>query len=217
MQGEDAKRRGVMLVISSPSGAGKSSLARSLVEIDKNIKLSVSVTTRERRPSEADGVHYHFVTKRKFDAMRQANELLEWAEVHSNFYGSPREPIERALAAGDDVLFDIDWQGTQQLYAQMRADIVGVFILPPSASELKHRLERRAEDAADVIQRRLRNAQTEIAHWAEYDYVLINEDFQHTFEQLRNILSAERVRRARQTSLAGHIDTLERELAKLTS
>ncbi len=210
-------RRGVMLVISSPSGAGKSTLARSLIETDKGISLSVSVTTRERRPSEVHGVHYHFIDKRQFDAMRRANDLLESAEVHGNFYGSPREPIERALASGNDVLFDIDWQGTQQLYAKMRADIVGVFILPPSAMELKHRLERRAEDAGEVIQRRLRNARIEIEHWQEYDYVLINEDLNRTFEQLKNILAAERTRRTRQNSLATHVAALDQELAKLTS
>jgi len=211
------KRRGLMLVISSPSGAGKSSLARSLIETDKGIQLSVSVTTRERRPSEAEGVHYHFVNKRRFDAMRDAGELLEWAEVHGNFYGSPREPIERALSDGYDVLFDIDFQGAQQLYERMRADVVGVFILPPAAQELKNRLERRAEDAGQVIQRRLRNARNEITHWEEYDYVLVNEDFQRTFEQLNSILAAERARRTRQLDLADFIAMLDAELAKLTA
>lgn len=208
-------RRGVMLVISSPSGAGKSTLARTLIEADKSIQLSISVTTRDRRPSEVDGVHYHFVDRRKFDAMRKAGDLLEWAEVHGNFYGSPREPIERALAAGDDVLFDIDWQGTQQLYARIRADIVGVFILPPSAAELKHRLERRAEDSGDVIERRLRNARTEIGHWKEYDYVLVNEDLNRTFEQLVHILAAERVRRPRQNGLVEYVTKLDGDLRKL--
>jgi len=210
-------RRGVMLVISSPSGAGKSTLARSLIESDKAIQLSVSVTTRDRRPSEVEGVHYYFVDKRRFDAMRRAGDLLESAEVHGNFYGSPREPIERALAAGNDVLFDIDWQGTQQLYAKMRTDIVGVFILPPSAVELKHRLERRAEDSGDIIQRRLRNARTEIEHWKEYDYVLVNEDLNRTFEQLKHILAAERTRRTRQNTLAAHVANLDQDLARLTS
>jgi guanylate kinase len=210
-------RRGVMLVISSPSGAGKSTLARSLIEADKAIRLSISVTTRDRRPSEVDGVHYHFVDRRKFDAMRRAGDLLESAEVHGNFYGSPREPIERALAAGEDVLFDIDWQGTQQLYAKMRADIVGVFVLPPSATELKHRLERRAEDSGEVIHRRLRNARTEIEHWTEYDYVLVNEDLNRTFEQLTHILAAERSRRIRQTGLAAHVAGLDAELSKLAT
>lgn len=217
MNGPQPSRRGVMLVISSPSGAGKSTLTRSLIGEDKNIHLSVSVTTRERRHSEADGVHYHFISKRKFEAMRDAGDLLESAEVHGNFYGSPREPIEQALANGRDVLFDIDWQGAQQLYQRMREDIVGVFVLPPSARELKSRLERRAEDAGDVIQRRLRNARHEIKHWIEYDYVLVNEDFQTTFVQLKEILSAERARRVRQVDLARQVEKLDQELAKLTS
>ena len=217
MNGPQPSRRGVMLVISSPSGAGKSTLTRSLIGEDKDIHLSVSVTTRERRHSEADGVHYHFISKRKFEAMRDAGDLLESAEVHGNFYGSPREPIEQALASGRDVLFDIDWQGAQQLYQRMREDIVGVFILPPSANELKSRLERRAEDAGDVIQRRLRNARHEIKHWIEYDYVLVNEDFQTTFVQLKEILSAERARRVRQVDLARQVERLDQELANLTS
>jgi guanylate kinase len=206
-----------MLVISSPSGAGKSTLTRSLIGEDKDVHLSVSVTTRERRHSEADGVHYHFISKRKFEAMRDAGDLLESAEVHGNFYGSPREPIEQALANGRDVLFDIDWQGAQQLYQRMREDIVGVFVLPPSANELKSRLERRAEDAGDVIQHRLRNARHEIKHWIEYDYVLVNEDFQTTFVQLKEILSAERARRVRQVDLVRQVEKLDQELAKLTS
>jgi guanylate kinase len=210
-------RRGVMLVISSPSGAGKSTLARSLIEDDKSIELSVSVTTRARRSSEVDGVHYHFVSKRKFDQMRDGGELLEWAEVHGNFYGSPREPVERALGTGRDVLFDIDYQGARQLYEKMPQDVVGVFVLPPSAEELKHRLERRAEDADHVIERRLRNARTEIEHWAEYDYVLVNQDLNSTFAVLRCILGAERVRRLRQNTLAEQVARLDRDLAKLVS
>ena len=139
-------RRGIMLVVSSPSGAGKTTLTRNLLEQEENVSLSISVTTRARRASEIDGVHYHFIPRRRFETMRDADELLEWAEVHGNYYGTPREPVETALAAGRDMLFDIDWQGTQQLYAKMRADVVSVFVLPPSASELKARLERRAED-----------------------------------------------------------------------
>jgi guanylate kinase len=188
-----------------------------LIETDKAIHLSVSVTTRGRRPSEAEGVHYHFVSKREFESMRDAGELLEYAEVHGNFYGSPREPIERALASGSDVLFDIDWQGAQQLYAKMPKDVVGVFVLPPSAAELKSRLERRAEDAEEVIQRRLRNARNEIKHWVEYDYVIVNEDFQAAFERLKDILSAERARRAHQAGLAQRIEKLDQDLAKLTN
>jgi guanylate kinase len=204
-----------MLVLSSPSGAGKSTLAHSLIESDQQIRLSISVTTRDRRPSEVDGVHYHFVDRRRFEAMRRAGDLLESAEVHGNLYGSPRGPIEDALAAGQDVLFDIDWQGARQLYAKMRADIVGVFVLPPNATELKHRLERRAEDSSEVIQRRLRNARTEIAHWTEYDYVLVNEDLNRTFAELSHILAAERARLSRQTALAQHVAQLDADLAKL--
>jgi guanylate kinase len=147
--------------------------------------------------------------------MRRAGDLLESAEVHGNLYGSPRGPIEDALAAGQDVLFDIDWQGARQLYAKMRADIVGVFVLPPNATELKHRLERRAEDSSEVIQRRLRNARTEIAHWTEYDYVLVNEDLNRTFAELSHILAAERARLSRQTALAQHVAQLDADLAKL--
>jgi guanylate kinase len=207
----------MMLVVSSPSGAGKSSLTRALIAEDKGIHLSVSVTTRGRRPSEAEGVHYHFISKREFDSLRDAGELLEYAEVHGNFYGSPRAPVERALANGSDVLFDIDWQGAKQLYEKMPKDVVGVFVLPPSAAELKSRLERRAEDAGEVIQRRLRNARNEIRHWEEYDYVIVNEDFGTAFEKLKDILSAERAKRAHQADLAQRIERLDQELAKLTN
>jgi len=208
-------RRGVMLILSSPSGAGKSTLARLLVEQDKAIQLSVSVTTRERRPSEVEGVHYHFVSKRQFERMRDAGDLLEWAEVHGYHYGTPREAVEKALSQGRDMLFDIDYQGTLQLYEKMRDDIVGVFILPPTAAELKHRLERRAEDASGVISRRLRNARTEIAHWQDYDYVLVNEDLDHTFATLRSILTSERMRRQRQLDLEPVVQRLDSELAAL--
>jgi guanylate kinase len=188
-------RRGMMLVVSSPSGAGKTTLTRTLVEKEANVSLSVSVTTRARRASEIDGVHYRFIAMRQFDIMRNSDQLLEWAEVHGNCYGTPREPVEQALAAGRDVLFDIDWQGTQQLCQKMRSDVVSVFVLPPSASELKARLERRAEDSGGAIARRLRNAAEEIPHWTEYDYVLINSDLDESFAQLRAILTAERLKR----------------------
>ncbi|MBS7545927.1 guanylate kinase [Ancylobacter oerskovii] len=209
-------RRGLMLVLSSPSGAGKSTLARLLLEKHPEIHLSVSVTTRERRPSEVEGVHYHFVSRERFERLREADDLLESAEVHGNFYGTPREPVEAALTAGRDVLFDIDYQGTLQLYEKMRSDIVGVFILPPSATELKQRLERRAEDASGVIEKRLKNARTEIAHWTEYDYVLVNQDLDRTFTSLRSILAAERLRRERQIGLTPIIERLDQELAGLT-
>ncbi|MCS0493623.1 guanylate kinase [Ancylobacter sp. MQZ15Z-1] len=210
-------RRGLMLVLSSPSGAGKSTLAQLLLKEHPEIHLSVSVTTRERRPSEVDGIHYRFLTRERFERMRDSGDLLEWAEVHGNFYGTPREPVEEALQAGKDVLFDIDYQGTLQLYEKMRSDIVGVFILPPSAFELKTRLERRAEDASGVIEKRLKNARTEIAHWQEYDYVLVNQDLDVTFHALMNILAAERLRRERQLGLTPIIERLDQELVALTA
>ncbi len=211
------RRRGLMFVLSSPSGAGKSTLSRALIENDKGIELSISVTTRERRPSEAEGVHYKFISKRDFERMRQADDLLESAEVHGNFYGTPREPVDKALSAGRDVLFDIDYQGTIQLYEKMPTDVVGVFILPPSAVELKNRLERRAEDAPAVIARRLSNARTEIAQWHRYDYVLINEDLNRTFIAIGHILAAERMRRARQLDLDTTVARLDKELGDLAT
>jgi guanylate kinase len=208
-------RRGIMLVVSSPSGAGKTTLTRTLLEQEENVGLSISVTTRPRRASEIDGVHYHFISKRRFEGMRDADELLEWAEVHGNYYGTPREPVEAALAAGRDMLFDIDWQGTQQLYAKMRADVVSVFVLPPSAAELKVRLERRAEDSADTIVRRLRNAAEEIPHWTEYDYVLVNRDLDKSFGRLRAILTAERLKRVLKPNLQSFVAELLAELRAL--
>ena len=208
-------RRGIMLVVSSPSGAGKTTLTRNLLEQEENVSLSISVTTRARRASEIDGVHYHFIPRRRFETMRDADELLEWAEVHGNYYGTPREPVETALAAGRDMLFDIDWQGTQQLYAKMRADVVSVFVLPPSASELKARLERRAEDSGDVIIRRLRNAAEEIPHWNEYDYVLVNRDLDKSFSRLRAILTAERLKRVLKPNLQGFVSELLADLRKI--
>ena len=208
-------RRGIMLVVSSPSGAGKTTRTRSLLEQEENVSLSISVTTRARRASEIDGVHYHFIPRRRFETMRDAEELLEWAEVHGNYYGTPREPVETALAAGRDMLFDIDWQGTQQLYAKMRADVVSVFVLPPSASELKARLERRAEDSGDVITRRLRNAAEEIPHWNEYDYVLVNRDLDKSFARLRAILTAERLKRVLKPNLQGFVAELLADLRKV--
>lgn len=199
---EAAKRRGLMLVLSSPSGAGKSTLARNLLAIDGALTLSISVTTRPRRSSEVDGVHYHFVDAERFARMREGGELLEWAEVHGNFYATPRAPVEAALAAGRDVLFDIDWQGTRQLADAMPADIVRVFILPPSMEELRARLERRAEDAEAVIDKRLANARDEIKHWNEYEYVIVNDDLQRSLGLVHAILTAERQRRERQPELA---------------
>jgi guanylate kinase len=213
---ETIARRGILFVISSPSGAGKTTLTRTLVEKETNLRLSVSVTTRARRPSEIDGVHYRFISVRQFEIMRAAGELLEWAEVHGNFYGTPREPVEQALAAGRDMLFDIDWQGAQQTCEKMRSDVVSVFVLPPSASELKVRLERRAEDSAEAIARRLRNAAEEIPHWTEYDYVLINCDLDESFAQLRAILTAERLKLLLRSDLETRVAKLLDDLKQIT-
>lgn len=209
-------RRGIMLIVSSPSGAGKTTLTRSLLEQEEGVSLSISVTTRPRRPSEIDGVHYRFITKRQFEVMRDAGDLLEWAEVHGNYYGTPREQVEEMLAAGRDVLFDIDWQGTLQLYATMRDDVVSVFVLPPDAAELKMRLERRAEDSAEIIDQRLRNAMQEIVHYGEYDYVLVNRDLDKSFKRLGAILTAERLKRVFPEKLEAFVDRLGTDLAALT-
>ncbi len=190
-------RRGVVMILSSPSGAGKTTLTRMLLQDrDLDLTLSISVTTRARRSSEVDGIHYRFITEKQFAAMRDA-ELLEWAEVHGNFYGTPRAPVEAILAQGRDCLFDIDYQGTRQVREKMGADTVTVFILPPSMKELRARLECRAEDAAEVIERRLQNARKEIARWKDYDYVIVNDDLQRSFDDLIAILRAERQRRPR--------------------
>lgn len=190
-------RRGLMFVISSPSGAGKGTLTRLLLDTDRDLTLSVSVTTRERRHSEINGVHYHFISQQRFLSLRDGGELLEWAEVHGNFYGTPRAPVEAALSAGRDVLFDIDWQGADQLRAKMASDVVSVFILPPSMTELRSRLTRRAEDAPEVIEKRLVNARREIAEWPNFDYVVVNDDLEAAFADLMAILRAERSRRGR--------------------
>ncbi len=216
-QDGEIRRRGIMLVLSSPSGAGKTTLTRNLLEQEENVALSISVATRARRPSEIDGVHYRFLSKRQFEVMRDSGELLEWAEVHGNFYGTPREPVEKALVEGRDVLFDIDWQGTQQLYQKMREDVVSVFVLPPSAEELKARLERRAEDSREVIARRLRNAVEEISHWREFDYVLVNRDLDRSFARLRAILTAERLKRVQAPDIEYFIDKLLADLKKITT
>jgi guanylate kinase len=202
------RRRGLMLVLSSPSGAGKSTIARNLLESDPSLELSVSVTTRARRGSEIDGVHYHFLTMREFERLRDSDALLESAEVHGNCYGTPREPAEAAMAQGRDMLFDIDWQGAQQLKEKMRADIVSIFILPPSMKELKARLKRRAEDQESVIETRLMNARNEIEHWKEYDFVIINDDLDRAFAEVRGIVTAERLRRDRRPGLFDFVSGL---------
>jgi guanylate kinase len=188
-------RRGVMLVLSSPSGAGKSTITRLLLEKELGLTLSISATTRTRRHSEVEGVHYFFVDAARFKAMQEHGDLLESALVHGNMYGTPRQAVEEALSSGTDVLFDIDWQGTQQLRRAMASDVATIFVLPPSFGELRSRLERRAEDQTDVIARRLVNARAEIGHWTEYDYVIINSDLDLSFNAARRILAAERTRR----------------------
>ena len=194
-------RRGLMFIISSPSGAGKSTLSRMLLESEPELTMSVSVTTRPPRPGEVDGEHYHFVSHEEFQQLRENDGLLEWAEVFGNFYGSPREPVEKALAEGRDVLFDVDWQGAQQIAEKMGEDVVKVFILPPGADVLHERLKRRAQDPEEVIARRMAEAASEISHWPEYDYVIINDDLERAAEDIRAILRAERLKRHRRTGL----------------
>ncbi|WP_059243435.1 guanylate kinase [Brucella vulpis] len=205
-------RRGLMVVISSPSGAGKSTIARLLLEDPKvKLSLSISVTTRQRRPSEIDGVHYHFITIREFERLRDNDELIEWAEVHDNFYGTLRETAEIALADGQDMLFDIDWQGADQLQAKMPADVVSIFILPPTMRELQQRLNRRAEDTAEVIETRLQNARFEIQKWVKYDYIVINEDLDRSYAAIKSIINAERLRRDRRPGLFDFVTGLLEE------
>ena len=205
------KRRGLMLVLSSPSGAGKSSIARNLLEKTQGLELSVSVTTRARRGSEIDGIHYHFISEREFQRMRDDDLLLEWAEVHGNWYGTPREPVEQAMSEGRDMLFDIDWQGAEQLVEKMRTDVVSVFILPPSMAELKERLHRRAEDDEAVIAQRLQNAAQEIEHWRDYDFVVVNRDLNVAYEDVRAIVKAERLRRNRRPGMFEFVTSLTEE------
>ncbi|TCL96765.1 guanylate kinase [Rhizobium sp. PP-WC-2G-219] len=208
-------RRGLMLVISSPSGAGKSTIARNLLEADPEMSISVSVTTRKRRPSEIDGRHYHFKTIREFEGLRQTEALLEWAEVHGNFYGTPRDAVEEAMSEGRDMLFDIDWQGAQQLQDKMSGDVVSIFILPPTMAELQSRLHRRAEDTDEVIATRLANSRAEIEHWLEYDYIVVNEDLDTAFAAVRAIVEAERLRRDRRPGLFEYVQGLLTETPKL--
>lgn len=208
------ERRGLMFVLSSPSGAGKSTLARMLIEKMPDMRMSVSVTTRPMRPGEIDGEHYHFIGKPKFDAMVKGKELLEHATVFDNSYGTPRKPVEAALASGQDVLFDIDWQGTQQLREKARDDVVSVFILPPSAADLERRLHTRAQDSDEVIAGRMSRASHELSHWAEYDYVVTNSDLDEAYSQVVTVLKAERLKRERQTGLSAFVRDLQKQLEK---
>jgi guanylate kinase len=205
-------RRGLLLVMSSPSGAGKTTLSRKLLATDKNITMSVSVTTRSPRPGEVEGKDYFFITKDRFAQMRDRGELLEYAEVFGNFYGTPKKPVEEALAKGRDVLFDIDWQGTQQLAQAMEDDLVRLFILPPSADELQNRLINRAQDTSSVVAKRMAEASREISHWPEYDYVIVNDDVDTSHGEVMAILSAERLRRRRQTGLTDFVRALTKGL-----
>ena len=205
-------RRGLMLVLSSPSGAGKTTLSRMLLKVDRGVELSVSVTTRPQRRGEVDGRDYHFIDAARFKAMVKSGKLLEWAEVFRHSYGTPRRPVEQALRAGRDVLFDIDWQGTQQLREKARDDLVSVFILPPTVEELERRLKRRAQDSHDIIGSRMAKAAGEMSHWPEYDYVIINRDKDEAFAEVRAILAAERLKRERQISLSGFVRALQAKL-----
>ena len=205
-------RRGLLLILSSPSGAGKSTLARRLMEWDASLRFSVSATTRAPRPGEEDGREYYFKTREAFEDMVQSGDMLEHAEVFGNFYGSPRGPVEQAMREGRDTLFDIDWQGGQQIRnSALGRDVVSIFVLPPSIAELEARLRGRAQDSDEVIAGRMAKSQSEISHWAEYDYVIVNRDIDLAFNQLTTILEAERLRRDRQPALADFVRGLNRE------
>jgi guanylate kinase len=201
-------RRGLMLVLSSPSGAGKTTLSRALLETDSNVILSVSATTRPKRPNERPGHDYYFILRDAFDAAIEAGEFLEYATVFDHLYGTPRQPVMDALARGQDVLFDIDWQGTQQLKERAREDLVSIFVLPPSHAELERRLRQRAQDTDEVVSKRMSKAASEISHWPEYDYVVVNDDLERAQMKVKSILDAERLKRARQIGLSDFVRKL---------
>jgi guanylate kinase len=201
----ELSRRGLMLILSSPSGAGKTSISREVLARDENISLSISATTRPRRPGEVNGKDYIFVDKTSFDLMVNRQELLEYAKVFDHYYGSPRAPVELSLKNGHDVLFDIDWQGTQQLAEAARGDLVSIFILPPSTTELDRRLHKRAQDSELVITERMARAANEMTHWSEYDYVIVNSSFEESVNQVQYILNAERLKRARLVGLSDFV------------
>src|SRR5258708_4845060 len=211
---DGVERRGLMFVLSWPSGAGKTTLSRLLIERTPGLKMLVSVTTRPMRPGEVEGRDYWFVDKSKVEQMTRRNELLEGATVFDHRYGTPRAPVEAALSVGEDVLFDIDWQGTQQLREKARADVVSVFILPPSAADLEKRLHSRAQDSDDVIRGRMSRASHEMSHWAEYDYIVINHNIDEAFAEVQSILKAERLKRERRTGLTTFVRKLQRQLQK---
>jgi guanylate kinase len=208
MSASNITRRGILLVLSSPSGAGKTTITRELVALDPLLRISVSVTTRPRRRDEVDGKHYHFIAQSQYDAMVAKGELLEHATVFGHCYGTPRAPVEAALAAGRDIVTDIDWQGTQQLKETVRADLVAVFVLPPSMAALEQRLRTRAQDSDDVVRGRMAKSADEMSHWPEYDYVFVNQDIAESVRQVQSILSAERVRRERLLGLAEFVNRL---------
>jgi guanylate kinase len=205
-------RRGLLFVMSSPSGAGKTTLSRRLLEADSDITMSISVTTRKPRPGEVDGKDYHFISKLEFEKMVAMNGLLEWAKVFDNMYGTPRAPVEKALNAGKDVLFDIDWQGTQQVAQAMSDDLVRLFILPPTAEALRTRLISRAQDSPAVVAKRMAEAGKEISHWLEYDYVIVNHDIEQAHREVLSIITAERLRRRRQLGLTEFVRELMTDL-----
>ena len=205
-------RRGLMLVLSSPSGAGKTTIARRLRDHDEAIDMSISHTTRARRNGEQDGKDYYFVDRETFTRMRDQGEFLEWAVVFDNYYGTTRKPVQKALAAGRDVLFDVDWQGAASLREQAKTDVVSVFILPPTATDLQQRLNERAQDTPEIVRRRMLGASNEIQHWDEYDYVVVNHDIDCSVEAVRAILAAERLRRMRLTGLKQFVRKLQTEL-----
>ncbi|HVY12919.1 MAG TPA: guanylate kinase [Alphaproteobacteria bacterium] len=209
MATDQINRRGLMLVLSSPSGAGKTTIARAILQSDDNTTMSVSCTTRKKRPGEVAGVDYHFIEAEKFNLMVNRGEFLEHATVFGNMYGTPRDPVEKTLGVGGDVLFDIDWQGTQQLAEKAREDLVSVFILPPSAQELERRLIARAQDDKSEIQRRMQKASDEMSHWAEYDYVIVNHDITESVNKVKGILQSERLRRRRQVGLADFVKRVQ--------
>ncbi len=208
MQQRGIKRRGLMLVLSSPSGAGKTTIARELMTLEADLVISVSSTTRTKRSSETDGTDYHFVSEDRFMEMIGGDDFLEHATVFGHRYGTPRAPVEATLAQGRDVLFDIDWQGTQQLAEKARKDLVSVFVLPPSTAELERRLRSRAQDPDSVVRDRMAKAANEVSHWAEYDYILVNEDVTKSVAWVQSILHAERLRRDRQVGLSDFVETL---------
>jgi guanylate kinase len=208
MSAAEISRRGLLLVLSSPSGAGKTTITRALIEREPNLTISVSMTTRQRRASEVDGRHYHFADAARFEEMVAHGDLLEHATVFGHRYGTPRAPVERVLASGRDIVTDIDWQGTQQLKQTLRSDLVSVFVLPPSMAALEHRLRTRAQDSSEVLAQRMAKSSDEMSHWPEYDYVIVNRDLATSVAQVQAILTAERLRRERQIGLAEFVNGL---------